>query len=113
MVVTVISTVPMVPAADVAIIWVEELIKIKPLLLPNITAVAPVKLLPVIVTLVPPFVGPEFGATDDILGAAWYVNWSAGVVALVATLVVTVTSTVPAVLDNGEIALMLPSEYTL
>ena len=53
-VVTVTSTVP-VPADEVAVIWVALLTLKKPAALPpNLTAVAPVKLVPVIVTLVPP-----------------------------------------------------------
>ena len=57
-VVTVMSTVPE-PAGEEAVIWVSELAeKLVALALPNLTAVAPVKLLPVIVTMVPPKVGP-------------------------------------------------------
>ena len=37
---------------------------------PNLTSVAPVKLVPVMVTLVPPAVGPEFGLTLVTVGAA-------------------------------------------
>ena len=37
---------------------------------PKVTAVAPVKLLPVIVTLVPPDAGPEAGATAVTVGPA-------------------------------------------
>ena len=37
---------------------------------PNVTAVAPVKLAPVIVTDVPPAAGPEFGLTLDTDGGA-------------------------------------------
>ena len=36
---------------------------------PNDTAVAPVKLLPVMVTLVPPAIGPAFGLTALTVGA--------------------------------------------
>ena len=36
---------------------------------PNFTAVAPVKLVPVIVTVVPPAVGPEVGLTAVTVGA--------------------------------------------
>ena len=53
-VVTVMSTVPVL-AGDVAVIEVELLtVKEVALALPNLTAVAPVKLVPVMVTLVPP-----------------------------------------------------------
>ena len=37
---------------------------------PNVTAVAPVKLVPVMVTDVPPAAGPEFGLTLVTVGAA-------------------------------------------
>jgi hypothetical protein len=63
---------------------------------PKLTTVAPVKLVPVIVTVVPPAVGPEFGATEVTVGAATKVNWSATPVADVPATVVTVTSTVAA-----------------
>ena len=41
---------------------------------PNVTAVAPVKLVPVIVTLVPPATGPEPGLTPVTVGATAKVN---------------------------------------
>ena len=41
-----------------------------PALLANVTADVPVKLVPVIVTDVPPAIGPEDGDTDVIVGAA-------------------------------------------
>ena len=61
MVVTLTSTTP-VPGGDVAVIWVAEL-TVKPVaaVAPNVTAVAPVKLVPVIVTVVPPVAGPRVG----------------------------------------------------
>ena len=37
---------------------------------PNVTAVAPVKLVPVIVTVVPPAAGPDVGEIDVTVGAA-------------------------------------------
>jgi hypothetical protein len=37
---------------------------------PNLTAVAPVKLVPVMTTLVPPAVGPDVGDTPVTVGAA-------------------------------------------
>ena len=37
---------------------------------PNFTAVAPARLVPVIVTTVPPACGPVAGSTDDTAGAA-------------------------------------------
>ena len=36
---------------------------------PNFTAVAPVKLVPVMVTVVPPAVGPELGLTAVTVGS--------------------------------------------
>ena len=53
-----------------ATIWVAVLLLIVAAVPPNLTAVAPARLVPVIVTLVPPAVGPEFGliaATDGPL----------------------------------------------
>ena len=59
---TVTSTVP-VPAGAVAVMVVElSTVKVAGLPVPKSTAVAPVKLVPVIVTEVPPVVGPELGA---------------------------------------------------
>ena len=60
-VVTVTSTVP-VPAGAVAVTWVAEF-TIKPVaaVVPNLTPVAPVRLVPVMVTEVPPAVGPRSG----------------------------------------------------
>jgi len=68
-VVTVTSTVP-VPAGEVAVIEVAELAVTVALVTPNVTAVAPVKLVPVIVTLVPPAVVPEVGEIEVTVGAA-------------------------------------------
>ena len=68
--VTVMSTVPL-PAGEVAVIDVGEL-TVKPVVLvaPNFTAVAPVKLRPVIVTEVPPAPGPDTGEIDVTVGPA-------------------------------------------
>lgn len=63
------STVP-VPAGEVAVIDVAELtVKLTALAAPNVTAVAPVKPVPVIVTVVPPLVGPAVGEIDVTVGA--------------------------------------------
>src|SRR5262252_5840130 len=64
-VVTVMSTDwPAVPAGSVAVIWVGETTwKVVAGVLPNITLVAPVKLVPVIVTVAPPAAGPLAGDT--------------------------------------------------
>src|SRR5437588_1116299 len=61
-VVTVTSTVP-VPAGDVAVIDVGEATVKPAFAAPNLTAVAPPKLLPEIVTAVPPAGGPLLGLT--------------------------------------------------
>jgi hypothetical protein len=53
------------------VIWVEELtVKLVAFCEPNLTALAPVKLVPVIVTLPPPLVGPAAGDTPLTVGAA-------------------------------------------
>ena len=63
------STMP-APAGEVAVIEVAELtVKLVALVAPNLTAVAPVKLVPVMVTDVPPVVGPVVGAIDATVGA--------------------------------------------
>ena len=69
-VVTLTSSVP-VPAGEVAVIDVAEL-TVKPVaaVAPNVTADAPVNPVPVIVTVVPPAVGPEVGEIDVTVGAA-------------------------------------------
>ena len=69
-VVTVTSTVPAVPAGAVAVIWVALLTAtLVAAVEPKATPVAPVKLVPVIVTEVPPAVGPEDGLTCVTAGA--------------------------------------------
>nr|WP_229797586.1 hypothetical protein [Jeongeupia chitinilytica] len=68
-VVTLMLTVPE-PAGDVAVTDVEVVAVIEPVLLPNLTKVAPERLVPLIVTLVPPVLGPEVGETDPNVGAA-------------------------------------------
>ena len=68
-VVTVMSTVPALPAGEVAVICVA-LLTVKPVaaVAPNFTAVAPVKPVPVIVTLVPPAADPLVGLTAVTVG---------------------------------------------
>lgn len=68
-VVTVMSTTPAASAGEVAVIEVA-LLTVNELALaePNCTAVAPVKLEPVIATLVPPAGGPIAGATALTVG---------------------------------------------
>ena len=69
-VVTRTSTVP-VPAGDVAVIEVAEL-TVKPAagVAPKVTTVAPLRLVPVIVTDVPPGAGPNVGEIEVTVGAA-------------------------------------------
>ena len=68
-VVTVTSTTPD-PAGAVAVIDVSLLtVKLVAPAAPNFRAVAPVRLAPVIVTVVPPPVGPDDGLTPVTVGA--------------------------------------------
>ena len=67
-VVTVTCSVPL-PAGDTAVIDVLELtVKLCALLVPNLTAVAPVKPVPTIDTLVPPPPGPVLGVRPVTVG---------------------------------------------
>ena len=69
-VVTVTSTMP-VPAGAVAVTWVSEMtVTLVAGLGPKLTAVAPVKPEPVMVTTVPPAAGPEVGLMPVNAGAA-------------------------------------------
>ena len=69
-VVTVTCTVP-VPAGATAVICVaESTVNEVAAVPPNFTAVAPVKLLPVMVTGMPPAAGPLFGEIEVTVGAA-------------------------------------------
>ena len=61
-VVTVMSTVP-APAGAVAEIWLELFTENVAAVPPKLTPVAPVKPVPLIVTVVPPVVGPDVGLT--------------------------------------------------
>jgi hypothetical protein len=68
-VVTVMSTVPL-PAGEVAVIWVaESTVNEAAPVAPNLTLVAPLKLVPVIVSVVPPCDGPDDGLTFVTVGA--------------------------------------------
>ena len=70
-VVTVTSTVPADCAGSSAVMLVAPLtVKLVAVVEPKVTAVAPVRLVPVIVTLLPPAVGPEVGFTLVTVGAA-------------------------------------------
>jgi hypothetical protein len=88
------SPVPAEPAGLVAVIEVAlfTVYEVAALLL-NITAITPVKPVPVIVTLVPPPIGPTAGVIAVTVGFP-KVNRSDGVVADVPLAVVTVISTV-------------------
>ena len=68
-VVTVTSTVPL-PAGEVAVIEVAESAVIVAALDPKSTALAPPRLVPVMVTLVPPPVGPLVGLIEVTVGPA-------------------------------------------
>jgi hypothetical protein len=62
---------PAVPAGVVAAIWVSSVtVKLVAAVPPMVTAVAPVKLVPVMVMLVPPAVGPDEGETVLMVGPA-------------------------------------------
>jgi hypothetical protein len=68
-VVTVVFTVPFVPGGDFAVIDVAEFTaKLDAFVEPNFTAVAPVKLVPVMVTEVPPAARPLRGDRLLIIG---------------------------------------------
>ena len=69
-VVTVMSTTPADSGGETAVIEVAEVtVKLLALTEPNLTAVAPVKLPPVTVTVVPPLTGPLVGDTAMTLEA--------------------------------------------
>jgi len=111
-VVTVTSTTPAIPAGDVAVIWVADA-TLTPVAstVPNLTALAPVRLAPVMVTTVPPAVVPELGLTPLTAGGLRYEKTSAAVMELVPLGVVTVTSTVP--VPAGAVAVMDVAEPTV
>jgi len=69
--VTVTSTVPAASAGETAVIDVALFtVKLAAAVPPNVTAVAPVRFVPVIVTVVPPVVGPLFGLMAVTAGLA-------------------------------------------
>jgi hypothetical protein len=108
-VVTLTVTAP-VPAGDVAVIWVAELtVNVVALAAPNLTAVAPVKPVPVMTTLVPPNAGPKVGARPVTVGAGRKVNVPADVP--VPPSVVTLTVTAPVL--AGEVAVIWVAELTV
>ena len=68
-VVTVTSTVP-APAGEVTVMEFAVSAVTVPAVVPNLTAVAFARLVPVTVTLVPPAAGPALGLTAVTVGAA-------------------------------------------
>jgi len=105
------STAPAAWAGAVAVIWVAELtVKDVAGVPPKVTAVAPVKFVPVIVTVVPPAVAPELGVRDTYVGAAVYVKLL--VFVAVPAGAVTTTSTVPAACA-GVTAVICVAESTV
>jgi hypothetical protein len=63
------STVPAAPAGEVAVIWVAlSTVKPEAAVDPKLTAVAPVKWVPVMTTDVPPAVEPEVGEIPVTVG---------------------------------------------
>src|SRR5207302_848471 len=115
-VVTVMCTVPASSAGDTAVItWsgvFTSLVKDAASVDPNFTDVAPVKPVPVIVTVVPPAVGPAVGLTEVTVGASRYKNSSETDVADVPPTVVTRTCTGPAAC-GGAVAVICPSLSTV
>jgi hypothetical protein len=68
-VVTVTATFPFIPAGDTAVIEPAEFtVKLIALVEPNLTAVTPVKFVPLMFTGVPPATGPLWGAILLIAG---------------------------------------------
>ena len=69
-VVTVTSTIPVLPIGDVAVIEVAVLLVMAPAVAPKWTEVAEDRFVPVITTLVPPPVGPLVGRIEETVGPA-------------------------------------------
>jgi hypothetical protein len=112
-VVTVMSTAPADPAGEVAVIEVALVTENDDAAVPpKWTAVAPVRFVPVIVTVVPPDAGPEVGLIELTVGAGMYVNWSDDDVLDVPTGLVTVMSTAPRD-PAGETAIIEVPELTV
>jgi len=97
------------PAGTVAVIFVAELTVNVADVPPNLTAVAPVKFVPLIVTDVP--TGPLFGENEVIVGAAplFTVNF----VPLVSVPEGVVTEIFPVVAPEGTVAVIFVSELTV
>ena len=72
------------PLGTVAVIWVDEApVKVVADVPPNVTAVAPVRFVPVIVTIVP--VGPEVGVNEVIVGLVGGAAEDGGAMVIAAT----------------------------
>jgi len=109
-VVTVTLTAPAAPAGAVAVTDVAEFTTTPvAAVAPNLTEVAPVRFVPVIVTDVPPAAGPLVGDSDVTAGTATYVK--VAVLIDVPPAVVTVTFTGPAV-PAGAVAVIWVAEFT-
>ena len=109
---TVTSTVEADSAGEETVSDVAELrVTPVPATVPNFTAVTPVKLVPVTVTVVPPEVGPDEGLTTVTVGAATYVYLSLMDVADVPPAALTVTSTVP--VPVGALAVICVALFTM
>ena len=86
----------------------ETMIKLLAAVVPKSTALAAVKLLPVMTTLVPPEAAPDAGLTPETTAAVTYVNE----VEAVMLALLTVTFTVPAAC-GGAVAVICVSELTV
>jgi hypothetical protein len=106
------STVPGVPAGDVAVTEVGEVTtKLAAGVDPKLTAVAPLKLVPVTVTVVPPPIGPPGTLRPPTLGMAAKTKWSTTPTGDVPPGEETVTSTVPP--PGGEEAITVVEPMTV
>jgi hypothetical protein len=103
-----------VPAGLMAVIWVVEFtVKLVAAVLPNVTAITPLKFVPVRTTEVPPPAGPEVGLNELIVGAPTVEVVKVKSVAedAVPELVVTETGTDP--VPAGLIAVIWVVEFTV
>ncbi len=85
-------------------ICVAELtVKLAAAVAPNLTAVAPVKLVPVMTTLVPPVSGPDVGASPVTVGAGTKVKVPADVPVPFGVVTLTVDRTCAGGCDCGDL----------
>ena len=74
-VVILMATVPAAWALVLALMVVAPVtVNVVAVVVPNLTAVAPVKLVPVMVTVVPPAMGPAVGVKLVMVGRPWNLN---------------------------------------